>query len=618
MATRTLTYVLVGFDGVTPVMQKAGKNVEKSSGQMSKAVGKTALAFTALAVAGGAVVTKMAVDFETSMQRIVGLAGVSQKQVNSWSKDILKLGGTLPQAPKELADALYFIASSGISGSKALDVLKASAKAAAAGLGTTESVADAVTTALNAYRGSSLTASKSTDILVNAVKDGKAEASEFAGSIGRVVPVASQLGVSFDQVAASMASMTLTGLDADEAATATRGILNSMLKPTKQGSDALDKMGLSYEGLRNQIKTKGLLSTLQELKTKIGDNQTAVADIFPDVRAMNGFLSLTGSNATQTAKTFKDLTNSTGATDKAFKVASQTTEFKMRAALSGLKSDGVALGLVMLPIIGNIATVFTKLLTPIAQNKAAFVTLGIGVIAFVAITKVAMAAFSASVKAALVTSVVGIAILALSIALTELLLHWNTVWNAMKKVIEGVRNFIINDFVRPTVNAFLTWQGMIIHAAAVAFGWIPGLGGKLKQADKNFQTFRDSVNKTLAGITAKKTVSVSVNFLPTPTGKVGANDPSRFTHLAYGGAVRGQGGPRQDNIPAMLSNGEWVHNAKAVSKYGTRAMDAINKGKAWVGYADGGGVGVQMRSSQEPWIKSSTAESVTIQAQKWA
>lgn len=605
MATRVLTYVLIGSDGLSPVANKAGKNVEKSSNQMTKALKSTALAFGALALAGGAIVTKMAIDFQTSMQKIVGLAGVSQKQVNSWSKSILALGGTLPQAPKELADALYFIASSGISGSKALDVLKASAKAAAAGLGTTESVADAVTTALNAYRGTNLTASKSTDILVTAVKDGKAEADQFASSIGRVVPVAATLGVSFDQVSAAMASMTLTGLDADEAATATRGILNSLLKPSAQGAKELKGMGLSFAGLRQELKEKGLLATLMTLKTNIGNNDEALGKIFPNVRALNGFLSLTGKNASQTAKTFGDLTNSTGATDKAFKVASNTTEFKMRAALSGLKSDGIALGSVMLPIIGSMAVVFTKLLTPIAQNKAAFVTLGIGVIAFVAITKVAMAAFSASCKAALVTSVVGIAILALSIAIAELLLHWNTVWSTMIKVIEGVRNFVINDFVRPVVNAFLSWEGMILHSVAVAFGWVPGIGGKLKQADKAFQDFRNNVNNSLSGITAKKVVTVSVAMTAASNPYAGGITG----RAAGGGFVHGPGSGTSDTAGLFaLSNGEHVTRAASVRKYGTKAMDAINRGQAVVGYRDGGQVGVDVQAS----VPSGTAVNGSI------
>lgn len=55
--------------------------------------------------------------------------------------------------------------------------------------------------------------------------------------------------------------------------------------------------------------------------------------------------------------------------------------------------------------------------------------------------------------------------------------------------------------------------------------------------------------------------------------------------LADGGAVTGPGGPRDDLIPAMLSNGEFVINAAATSR-NLPLLHAINSGVR--GYADGG------------------------------
>jgi len=63
--------------------------------------------------------------------------------------------------------------------------------------------------------------------------------------------------------------------------------------------------------------------------------------------------------------------------------------------------------------------------------------------------------------------------------------------------------------------------------------------------------------------------------------------------FASGGHISGPGGPRSDVIPAMLSNGEFVVQADAVSKYGVPFMNAINSKK----YANGGGVGVMPRTS---------------------
>src|SRR5690606_14179887 len=55
-----------------------------------------------------------------------------------------------------------------------------------------------------------------------------------------------------------------------------------------------------------------------------------------------------------------------------------------------------------------------------------------------------------------------------------------------------------------------------------------------------------------------------------------------------GGLVRGPGGSRSDSIPARLSNGEFVVNARATSKH-LPLLEMINAGlDRFIGLADGG------------------------------
>jgi hypothetical protein len=72
--------------------------------------------------------------------------------------------------------------------------------------------------------------------------------------------------------------------------------------------------------------------------------------------------------------------------------------------------------------------------------------------------------------------------------------------------------------------------------------------------------------------------------------------------LATGGYISGPGGPTSDSIPAMLSDGEYVVRASAVSSYGKGMLDAINNKKFATGglatkYAIGGAVGTGNNSS---------------------
>lgn len=54
--------------------------------------------------------------------------------------------------------------------------------------------------------------------------------------------------------------------------------------------------------------------------------------------------------------------------------------------------------------------------------------------------------------------------------------------------------------------------------------------------------------------------------------------PYKNYHFATGGYVRGPGGTTDDKIPAMLSDKEYVVNAKAVKKIGVKNLNAINSG----------------------------------------
>ncbi len=146
---------------------------------------------------------------------------------------------------------------------------------------------------------------------------------------------------------------------------------------------------------------------------------------------------------------------------------------------------------------------------------------------------------------------------------------------------------IVNKVVLPGIRVFthlvLDQIGAVIHGAAAladAFG-LP-LAGKLKEAARKFDRFRDQVNGALSGITDQK-VSVTATIGYT-TGKGTASAGLKVGYRARGGPITGPGGPRDDRVPAMLSNGEYVVNAAATARH-RGLLEAINSGR---GYARGG------------------------------
>ena len=61
--------------------------------------------------------------------------------------------------------------------------------------------------------------------------------------------------------------------------------------------------------------------------------------------------------------------------------------------------------------------------------------------------------------------------------------------------------------------------------------------------------------------------------------------------FADGGEIQGQGGPREDNLIARVSNGEFVVNARDAQK-NLGLLNAINKGKALPMFRDGGEIAI--------------------------
>jgi TP901 family phage tail tape measure protein len=306
-----------------------------------------------LALIGGYAV-KTAAEFETSFAKIQGLVGVSASEIGELEEAAARLGPATGRSSNEAAEALFFITSAGLRGAEAIETLEASLKASAIGLGETAVVADLVTSATNAYGSSVLSATRATDTLTAAVRYGKLEPADLAGSMGMVLPVASAMGVSFDEVGAAFAAMSRTGTDASTAATQLRQILATILNPTKEARDELEKYGLSAQGLRQQLRERGLLSVLQTLTSTLGLNDDAIAKVFGNIRALSGVLDLMGSNVQATEQIFADMANTTGMLDDAFAITAETSAFKFQRALSELKETLRGVGETLMPIVQRI------------------------------------------------------------------------------------------------------------------------------------------------------------------------------------------------------------------------------------------------------------------------
>lgn len=284
----------------------------------------TSIVITAPLIAAGKAAIDSAGDFNYAMAKIRGLAGIPLGAIGLLKDELKSLAIQTAQTPEALAEAAYFTASAGFKDSaQVLSIVETSAKMATAGMGSAADNAKVLVFSMNAYRKSGLTAAKAADIFTAAVTEGAIETDQFSTAMQQVLPIASNMGIGLEQVAGSMAAMSLQGASAQNSAVYLKGMLNSLLKikPNNAAGKALAEFGITADDLYEQLRKPGgllkVLIQLQELSEKSTGNPF-LKDIFRDIRAMTGALSLTGENLEYNAYVMDQVAKASGTMENAY------------------------------------------------------------------------------------------------------------------------------------------------------------------------------------------------------------------------------------------------------------------------------------------------------------
>jgi TP901 family phage tail tape measure protein len=367
----TVANLSVRITAKTSEFEKSLKSMEgqwnRVGGKMQSIGATLTKSITLPMVAGAAAALKFSSDFEAAMTKTVTLAGESKASMEAMRGSVLALSKETGVGPVALAEALVAIESNGLTGSAALEVLTASAKSSAIGMGEAADVGRALTAVVNAYGTDTLTATQAADQFHQIVLLGGAEANTLAGELGRVVGVASALGVSFAEVGAFIATYTRLGLSASEATTGLSGVLNMILNPSREARDALGSLGMSAESLRQQVSEQGLGTALTGLIGKLKGNADATGALFGNVRALAGVMGTAGTQAQAYRDNLEKIKNSTGSLSAAFKVWEGTTAATWAKFTAGAQSALVVIGDQLAPAFSRMLQAAMPLLDAVVK-----------------------------------------------------------------------------------------------------------------------------------------------------------------------------------------------------------------------------------------------------------
>jgi TP901 family phage tail tape measure protein len=366
-------------------MAGAEKSISGFNASASRIGGALTRSLTLPLLALGGVALKLASDYDSAIGRVAGLTTVldsGKHTIGEVSNDLLKLSQIVPTAPTELANAFYFAGSAGLGFAQAMDVVTLSAKGAAIGMGNAADISKILIFAINAFKGTGLTAAHAMDVLTAGIKAGTAEPNDMAIALGRLLPIAREAGVTFDDVVASVAALTNIGLPTRVATTSLRALFSELLAPTQAATDKLDQLGISAKQLRNTFKL-GPVAAFNLLTKATHGNVDALHDILPQIRGFTAFLGLSGARLKAYKHVIDEVTHSTGTLDKAFKIIGKTPQFQFEVGLNKLRVAGIKLGNTLVPVflrvIGVIGS-FGDLLSSM-PGWARVATVAIGLIA---------------------------------------------------------------------------------------------------------------------------------------------------------------------------------------------------------------------------------------------
>ena len=299
MADVTVRAVLVAQDNMSAAMKGATAAVAALGGAAAAAVGQ-------------------AVELNRGMANVASLIPGQAARVRELRDSVQDLSIKYGEGSGGLTNALYQTISAFGDSADTVSILETATRTASAGAAEAEDAINLLSAVTKGYGDTSAGAvEKASNLATLTVRLGQTTFPELARSIGRVTPLASELGVAQEHLFAIMATGTGVVGTASEVSTQLRGVLASMLAPTSNLSNLYDELGVS--GAEAMIRQHGLAGSISLMAEDAEKTGRTLKDYIASTEALPIALNLAGAGADVFADKLAEMENAAGATDSAFR-----------------------------------------------------------------------------------------------------------------------------------------------------------------------------------------------------------------------------------------------------------------------------------------------------------
>lgn len=386
MAGKNKTYELMlkiggKVDGsLKTACSTADKNLA-ALGKTAKTAGKIAAgamvaAATAVATLGTAAV-KSAAEYEAQLANVSTLLTGTEAEVAARTAEIgdqvLEISNRTGVATADLTDGMYQVVSAFGDSADAAAILETAAKSAAAGNATTTDSINLLSAVTKGYGDTSAEAvQQAADLAFATVRLGQTSFPELAAGMGKVIPLASTLGLEQEQLWGAMATLTgVTGSTA-EVVTQMKATMQAFLSPSKNMQAALKNMG--YESGQALLESKGLQGSLDALKDAVGGNELAFAGLFSSVEAQTAVLAMAGNQAENLTSKTAEMYEATGAANTAFERQTNNLKYDIKMIKNLGANFLTQLGTNILPYVREFAEAALPVVSEALEKIGSYMT----------------------------------------------------------------------------------------------------------------------------------------------------------------------------------------------------------------------------------------------------
>lgn len=346
--------------GVTEA-EKISKSLENTAktGERLSSVGSNLTKYVSLPLAGVATAaSKMTMDFSKSMGMVSTLLDGTTEQVkertSELSESVLNVSKDTGVAAKDISGGLYEVISAYGDTADSAKILEVAAKGAkASGASTTDTIR-LLSSVTKGYGDTSFEANqKVSDLAFLTAKLGQTTFPELAGSIGQVVPLCESLKVSQEELFGVMATATGVTGNASEVSTQLKGVLQSLMSPTKDMTELME--GLGYANGQAMMESLGFQGALNTIVKAAEDSGKPLQAYIGSIEGQVLALALAGAQSENLTEKTKAMMEANGAATEAYEKSQDNMGAKFEKAMNKIMVSLIELGDAAAPTLEKIA-----------------------------------------------------------------------------------------------------------------------------------------------------------------------------------------------------------------------------------------------------------------------